>query len=484
MRIVIGHFHLQTGGVTRVIHHAATALRDQGHQVLVIAGEPPQQPLPEEVAFAHVPTLAYEERRPPTGPEALAADMEQAARTRFGQPPDLWHMHNHSLGKNLAVPGALRALAARGRHLLLQPHDFAEDGRPALYARLLAEVGEGDAGVLSARLYPQAPHIHYAVLTDRDRAFLEAAGVPGERLHLLPNAVSVSRTPAGGSHPFGDRRLWLYPTRAIRRKNLGEFLLWAAIAPEGDQFAATQAPQNPAERPRYAKWVDLAMELGLPVEFALGDRVSDFGGLLSSAHALVTTSVAEGFGLAFLEPWLVGRPLAGRNLPEITRDFAAAGLDLSGLYERLEVPLEWLDAGRLRFAMEEALKDNSIAYGQDTSADDFERLWRHVVRGGRIDFGRLDEPAQEEVIRHLVLHPRDGSLLRPDLLSPVTDPARLAANRTVAQRNYSVAGYGRRLEAIYGTLSAASAATRIEAGDARALLARFLAPERLYLLRT
>ena len=40
---------------------------------------------------------------------------------------------------------------------------------------------------------------------------------------------------------------------------------------------------------------------------------NDFAALLASAHALVTTSVAEGFGLAFLEPWLMGRPLAGRH---------------------------------------------------------------------------------------------------------------------------------------------------------------------------
>ena len=43
---------------------------------------------------------------------------------------------------------------------------------------------------------------------------------------------------------------------------------------------------------------------------------------MASAHRLVTTSVAEGFGLAFLEPWLFGKGLLGRNLPEITVDFA------------------------------------------------------------------------------------------------------------------------------------------------------------------
>ncbi len=61
--------------------------------------------------------------------------------------------------------------------------------------------------------------------------------------------------------------------------------------------------------------------------------------MIAKADALITTSVAEGFGLAFLEPWLASKPLVGRNLPEITADFAEHGLDLSALYNCLPVPL-------------------------------------------------------------------------------------------------------------------------------------------------
>ncbi|MEA3276880.1 MAG: glycosyltransferase family 4 protein [Pseudomonadota bacterium] len=484
MRIVISHFHLQTGGVTRVIQHACEALTAAGHRVLVAAGEPPQQALPDGVAFAHLPALAYEERRPLAGPGELAADLERAAREHLGDLPDLWHIHNHSLGKNLAVPGALIALAKRGQRLLLQPHDFAEDGRPALYARLLAEVGAGDAARLSSLLYPLAEHVHYAVLNDRDRSFLAAADVPGERLHLLPNAVAIPPPLAHAAHPFGERRLWLYPTRAIRRKNLAELLLWSALAEEPDLFAATQAPQNPAEQPRYRRWVALARELDLPVKFELGDRIKDFAGLLASAHALVTTSVAEGFGLAFLEPWLVGRPLAGRDLPEITRDFTAAGVDLGGLYERLEIPLEWLDAARLRRTMEQALRGVMAAYGREESPADLERLWTNVVREGRIDFGRLDETAQEQVIRHLVTHPRDRAALQPSRLFTEGDRERVGRNRAVTEQDYAIEGYGRRLEQIYRALTEESVTKELGAADATALLDRFLAPERLCLLRT
>jgi glycosyltransferase involved in cell wall biosynthesis len=484
MRIVIVHFHLQTGGVTRVIETASAALAAHGHRVLVAAGEPPDQPLPPNTAFARVAGLGYEERRPAIGPKALAAELEDAARTHLGGRPDLWHVHNHALGKNLALPGALGVLIRGGNRVLLQPHDFAEDGRPGLYARLLDAVGGGDPGRLSALLYPQAPHVHYAVLNDRDRGFLAAARVPAERLHLLPNAVALAPPEHPAPHPFGRRRLWLYPTRAIRRKNLGELLLWSLTAEADDLFAATQAPRNPAEQPRYARWKRFAGELALPVELELGRGVSDFSGLVASAHALVTTSVGEGFGLAFLEPWLAGRPLVGRDLPEVTRDFAAAGLDLSGLYSRLEVPLEWLDDAALRTRLEAALRAVMGAYGRAERPEHMDRLWCQIVRDGRIDFGRLDETAQEEVIRRLAGNPADLARLRPCALMPPTDPMTTERNRLLVERDYSIAGYGRRLEALYSSLLDAPVTEAPQAGDAGALLDRFLDPERLCLLRT
>jgi len=324
LKIAVCHFHLHTGGVSRVIQHTPEALADSAVRVAVLRGEAPAQPLPRGVPFRVIPGLAYEEKRDSVSSVDLAALMRTAARDLLGDDPDVWHMHNHSLGKNLAFPDACLTLARKGHRLLLQIHDFAEDGRPALYRRLMQGPGQSDPAALSALLYPVAEHIHYAVLNGRDQRILAAAGVPDSRLHLLPNAVWLPRSVADDSTPLpydARRRLWLYPTRAIRRKNLGEFLLWSALGEQDDLFGITQAPLNPAERPVYERWKRLAGELGLPVAFELGvDYAGDFLHLLQSAHALVSTSITEGFGLAFLEPWLVGCALAGRDLPEITGD--------------------------------------------------------------------------------------------------------------------------------------------------------------------
>ncbi len=495
MRIAIVHFHLQTGGVTRVIQHACETLASAGHSVLVLTGEAPAHALGISAKVAVLAGLGYEERRAQQTPDELAAALVDTARAQLGSAPDIWHIHNHCLGKNLILPGALMRLARGGHRLLLQPHDFAEDGRPALYRRLRDRLGDGDVSRLSALLYPLAPQIHYAVLNERDQSFLAAAGVPNANLHLLANAVSASaptpepeieaRSIGDAPQPCNDAaRLWLYPTRAIRRKNLGEFLLWSALADPRDRFATTQAPQNPQEQPRYRRWVELAAELGLPVEFELGTRVNDFQGLIASAHALVTTSVGEGFGLAFLEPWLSGRPLAGRDLPEITRDFRAHGITLDALYQRLLVPLAWVDTKRLRVALATGLAANAAAYGRRLDDDAEERAWRSAITDARIDMGRLDEPAQEAVIRHLRGDPQARADLVPSTLTATTDDGIIAANAAAIRAGYDLSGYGRHLASIYGDIVNTTVSARIDRADGDSLLGQFLAPERLTLLRT
>ncbi|WP_296897608.1 hypothetical protein, partial [Thiohalocapsa sp.] len=114
MRVCIVHYHLQTGGVTRVIEHACTAMLARGAQVAVLSGEAPQAALPSGVQVRVLPGLAYEERRPTLSPDTLAAAMVRAAREALKGAPAIWHLHNHTLGKNTAMPGALPRLPRHG----------------------------------------------------------------------------------------------------------------------------------------------------------------------------------------------------------------------------------------------------------------------------------------------------------------------------------------------------------------------------------
>ena len=487
LQVVICHFHLHTGGVTRVIEHALAALAGRDVAIAVLTGEPPAAPLPEGVRFQVIPGLAYEETRDPVSGTELARQLTAAARELLGTAPDIWHFHNHSLGKNLAAPAAIQALATDGQRILLHIHDFAEDGRPALYKRMLAGAADDDPGRLSELLYPVAEQIHYAVLNGRDLGLLGRAGIPSQRLHLLPNAIWLPRAEAESSQPFpfpAERRLWLYPTRAIRRKNLGELLFWSALGEEVDLFATTQAPLNPAERPVYERWKTVAAELKLPIAFELGMSYrGDFLHLLQSAHALVSTSITEGFGLAFLEPWLVGRPLAGRNLPEITGDFTDLDVDLGGLYERLPVPLTWIDETRLAARIAAGLGRSLEAYGRSVTQAHRERAWNALVRDGAVDLGRLDEPMQEAALRRVAASREARAELVLSQLPLNCSAERIDRNRAAIATQLNLTRYGDRLLELYRQLAESNpSAPSAASGDA--LLDAFLAPERLFLLKT
>jgi hypothetical protein len=485
MRIAIVHYHLRPGGVTRVIQNALTALgplTGSGNRVVVIAGEPPSPAMPV-APYAVVAALGYQSA---ASAAQVLKDVEAAAVEQLGGAPDVWHIHNHALGKNAVLPELVAQLARRGRRLLLQPHDFAEDGRPTNYQFLRAHCP--DSSSLGEWLYPQGAHIHYALINQRDLRFLQQAGVNSSQLHYLPNAVSLDEaetTPESPENTPGREKLVLYPARAIRRKNLGEFLLWAALAQDDELFAIARAPQNPEARPIYEAWVAFAQSLNLPVEFALGERWSaDFSSLLRAAHTLLTTSVAEGFGLAYLEPWLAWRPLVGRDLSEVTEALKQTGLDLSGLYQRLDVPLEWVGRERFRQAVTAGLEQVYTAYGKTVQSAEIEQAVNAAVWDEQVDFGKLDEVLQRTVIERAARSAGAATEIAPARVTPVDIPdAQIEHNRRLICERFNLTCYGDRLRSLYQTVATSDIAAW-PACDAHALLTRFLAPQRFCLLRT
>ena len=480
-RLAIVHYHLLPGGVTRVISHAATVMSQRGWSVVILCGRDPEPYQQFDAEVLVLKDLYYHAAMPDCA-EAIAAAMLQMATDALGGEPDVWHAHNHSLGKNAAYPAALRILANRGHRLMLQIHDFAEDSRPHDYRRLLQALGS-DEQQLGRICYPIADHVHYAVLNSRDHQYITTAGLDVSRIHLLPNAVQL---PMNDEVSDVDPALLLYPTRGIRRKNIGEFILWSALAEQGQRFAITLAPtKGSSERSYYDRWMVFAKRQQLPVEFEFG-ACSDksFTALLSSASALVTTSIAEGFGLAFLEPLLVGRPVVGRNLPVITDDFSANGIDLKGLYQRLDVPIEWVGADILSRVIATALDKTYQAYGRPYNHRMIEQAIAAAVQGERVDFGHLDESMQERVIKHICQSPSESSAIRPGQLygEGFQDASVLANNRQIIETQYGLDGYGHRLEAAYVAIGAPSQIHEDSHLGAK-VLDTFLNPDHFLLLR-
>ncbi|VGO19426.1 glycosyltransferase family 4 protein [Pontiella sulfatireligans] len=472
LAVAILHYHLRPGGVTRVVERAVESIGNEV-DLLVLTGE---APAPDDALTPITEpfyALEYSEGAKLSNFERVAEDLRFTARSLLGRDPDVWHIHNHSLGKNSFTPQFVWHLANAGCRVLLQPHDFAEDGRPENYRLLKEQIGVELDGIL----YPNADHVWYAPINYRDKAFLEGIGLT--HVHELPNAVTAQIRTAG-TPPASAQKTIVYPARAIRRKNIGEFLLWSLLAPEGYLFQSTLAPQNPKWQGVYNEWVAFAEEFNLPVEFDAG-HTNDFSGLVQNAEALISTSIAEGFGLAFLEPWLEGKMLIGRKLPEITPDFEEEGLDLSTLYAALPIPLEWAGEAQFYLSLETAMKQSYVAYSKEWKNEYFEDAKSTLVVDGQVDFGILDEALQRNVIRHLAENLKDRKTLPP--FHPSTTSSLIELNRQVALDHYSLEAYGKRLLGLYRDL-AATEPGEVTAANAADLLDEFLQPARFNLLRT
>ncbi len=476
MKVAIVHAHFRPGGVTRVVANAVAALQGHGVEIAAFSGQSSAgNGLPLHTV---VPGLDYDDAFRAGAGEALARRLREAAREVFGGEPDLWHFHNHSLGKNANFPATIRAFARSGVRLLLQIHDFAEDGRPRDYQRM--RQGCPDDADFAASIYPAAPQIHYALINLRDAAAIRAAGAPARACHYLPNPVSMPAAAPVAEPLFPEAgRFLLYPTRAIRRKNIGELLLLAATTRTPTRFATTLRPDNPQWQPIHDRWEEIAHELNLPVTFGLAEK-HDFAALLARANAIITTSVAEGFGLAFLEPALSGKPIVGRNLPEITPDFHQWGIHLNHLYDSLPVPEDSIDPKDLRRRIEASLNAQYTAFDRTLPGGAVERALDSMRTHPGWDFGRLDESLQEGVIRDARENPARFAPLA-SVLEPLPSAATVDTQRQKIREHLSLDRYGHRLASIYSAVIN-SPQDDPSALDTDSILSTFLNPQRLNLL--
>lgn len=423
MRIAIVHYHLLPGGVTRIIGSQVMAIREvfHGDPFILVGGETVSAVSGIETILE--PCLGYRKFDNPAKLEEEARIIQQVLLRHAGD--SILHVHNPNLGKNPALTLALYRLVTEGYPVVNHCHDFPED-RPENYA-VLSEMAAGLRLDLPQLLYPHRENCHFAVLNSCDQARLLEWGLPPDRVHHLPNPVVLTttekETPVSGNRTEIARILGIdplkqiitYPVRAIRRKNLGECILMAVLFSETCTFVVTQPPKNPAELPAYNRWKQWCNQQGIAMKFEAGEKIHHEE-LIGISDFCITTSMQEGFGMAFLEPWLAGRPVIGRNLPCVTADMKTAGIGLPGLYDRLLTGPE-----------------------------------------GTADFGTLDQQTQEAVLERLLLNKKERARLfrmNPFLNGLFQSQEHLVArNRDLIRHHYSLTLYGNRLSDIYKKLS-------------------------------
>lgn len=423
MQVLIAHSHLNPGGVTRVIESQIESLR--GVPVKVIVGSCPN---PEAITsrgaeLIIIEELNYLEQQKYTDQKALQLlhTIHRKLRKHFTEDTVL-HFHNLNLGKNPIVTYVVYLLAKEGAKVFNHAHDFAED-RPSnltFLKEILTDIFLQD---INEVLYPKLPNYHFGVLNSNDMERLVSYGVSPERILWLPNPVSLSfkgndiekevakKQVCNGLKLNPEKLLVTYPVRVIQRKNIGEFILLSLLFESVANFTVTQAPKNPIEIEMYKQWKELCTSNGINIEFEAGDKV-DFEQLLAGSDFCITTSYREGFGMVYLEPWLMNTPVVGRDIDFITGDFRKDGFTFPTLYYKLNIPELKVD-----------FKDLNMKMQMEIIAD---------LKNGHISKQKIFE--QNPILN--------------TLFNKVSEET-IAKNKTIIKNNYSLNGYGIKLQERY-----------------------------------
>ncbi len=478
MKVAIVHYHLEPGGVTRVIENTLDSFAEfmPSTQFVVLSGR--SYPGHKIKNIQVVNGLGYSSPSNSISSQSLKERLVESAEYGLGGKPDLWHIHNHSLGKNPALTNAVALLAEEGYPILLQPHDFAEDGRPSNF-NALAEV--------YSITYPASPFIHYATLNHRDFLFVDKLFKgKSTQVHLLANSISSppSNDLKKKSSVHLPENLFVYPVRAVRRKNLGELALIASVHPE-KHFANSLGPTNPNFFDIFEKWKKFVQRFKLPVSFAIGEKTNvKFHDIMNHAEGIISTSIAEGFGLGFLEPWMFEKFLSGRNIPEITKDFSNLGINLDNLYNRIDIDTQHLTSRKfLKSKINSVLVKYFSDYGKKLPVHATEIAYKSMVNEKGVDFGRLDETCQEEIISSVLKSKTSKELIQKQINLQEIDSKLIQKNKQAVLKNFSQKAYNHKLNSIYDLLLN-SKYEQIEYANGDKLLDSFLCPSRLNLLRT
>lgn len=342
--IAILHYHLRPGGVTTVIRNAESALRSR-FEVRLLAD------------------FGYQEK-PARNRAEFLRDAQKCMRhlRALTQGVEVLHAHNLNLGKHPRLSCAVKLLAGEtGLRVVNQVHDFAEHGRPMQLEALRRCAGGVDDTFWRSFCYFDLPNVLWTTLTSADAAKLASRGVPAERIHVLPNPVDIEffREPVptrdelwvavndiaafARAHDYDfdpQRRILLSPMKVMERKNnleaveLARRLNMLRGRPTY-QLLISMEGNSATDRAYGERLKRIVRQERLPVVIGSGEAAG-MREHFHLAHAILTTSRVEGFGYAFVEAWSCGKLVIGRDIPEVTRDFVAEGMDLRHLYAEFD----------------------------------------------------------------------------------------------------------------------------------------------------
>ena len=435
-RITIFHYHLLPGGVTNVILLGATALirhfpdlklirlvcgREENTGVI-------RESLEREIEKAGLtggslqleiciePAIDYNV----SGRRIAAAETDSLAQkllNRFGD--SFWWVHNYQLGKNPLFTAAVVHTAKNYPHqkMLLHIHDFPECARFDNLNTLFSAGFENP--------YPVSDNAAYALINGRDADLLQAAGVPADRVNLLNNPVeedsvraeSLSAPDAAslkrdlyehfssrfpGINP--EAKMLLYPVRTIRRKNVLEAGLIAAVSEQPVNLVVS-LPGISVQEKEYSDTCERAFSEGLiPGIWGSGaersSAVPSYPMMLQLCDMIISSSVQEGFGYLFINSVQLGIPLVARDLDILNGIRDVFPQQQTSFYTEMRVPIENELILKLRSEYLEKLESLSC-YFTASALESISSAVNKFGADGTIDFSFLDVEQQQNLLRKL-----------------------------------------------------------------------------------
>ena len=405
--LIIVHYHYRPGGVRQVVEWGAAAVaRCWGcDRVVMLGGERVPEGWRGEFERAVFPIPVRWESDAGLGywsEFAGEGGAEELLRREVGSGDVVW-AHNLSVGRRLRL-GAMvvRVAEAAGASVWLHQHDWWWDGRWERWVEF------GEQGVESleeavALTFPAGERVRTVAVNAADARFARdvlgrACGFGGNPLvRVEPGRAAVEEALEWLRGMSGGRPVWVYPARALRRKNFAEAVLVMRAVDDGAMLVTTGGVSSGAERGWYAGMERAVEEGGWPVRLAVAelDGAPTVPAMMGAAEAVVMSSLREGFGLPWWEAAVLRRPLLARRLAGTRETLEAVGLGASAAWDAVMVSRETFDAGA---------EEERVGERRERVLGMLPGELRGVVRGcaeesgGLVDFGALSFEAQREVV--------------------------------------------------------------------------------------
>ncbi len=422
MELCVLHYHFRPGGVRRVIELGLPALvRATGcTRVTLAAGGAPDDAWRAQMEAALHPCVVAWHIEPALGywSELKQSAMEVRAGIRaslhqLAKPGVTFWAHNLSVGRNLLLAQELAALPTT-TPLWLHHHDWWWDGRWERWPEIQAQGFTTLAEAVQATLPLTDNTRHFCVnLTDAQRL----TDWTGAEFSFLPNPLSMPRvTPAetAAARDFLRRRTgadswWIYPCRALRRKNLAEALfMQQSLAPDA-VTVTTGGPSSAAEEQYYNTLTTAAASNGWPLFSGLTEHPDcpSVPALMTAAESVIVTSLREGFGLPYCEAALLRRPCCARIPHGLETTLQHLGVPFAEQWHTLPVPPHFYETAR---------EIPHVAAGPEKLCALLPAELHHAARTfpppEETDFGRLSLAGQLEALSAHIANPR-GLHARP-----------------------------------------------------------------------